>query len=147
MQKPPDYSQSLLWLLQTQKCPPTAYKSTVEFLKLHFFLFLPDTSILLELKSLNLSFTKEGCDASPAPFNFTELETNFITKLKSLEQRFDEKRNSLQKMEEQLLRIEIKLNRLQNCRGKYEKQINMSSGKTETRNSYTKASTQHMLEE
>ncbi|KAK9406747.1 hypothetical protein NXF25_005521 [Crotalus adamanteus] len=76
-----------------------------------------DTSILLELRSLNLNSTKEGCDASLAPFNFTELETNFITKLKSLEQRFDEKRNiSLQKMEEQLLRIEIKLNILQNCR-------------------------------
>lgn len=126
MQTHPDYSQSPLWLLQTQKCPPTAYKNTVEFLKLHFFLFLPDTSILLELRSLNLNFTKEGCDASPAPFNLTELETNFITKLKSLEQRFDEKRNiSLQKIEEQLLRIEIKLNILQNCRGKYEKQINI----------------------
>ncbi|XP_039205130.1 C-type lectin domain family 4 member E-like [Crotalus tigris] len=87
------------------------------FFLIVLFLLLSYTSILLELRSLNLNSTKEGCDASPAPFNFTELETNFITKLKSLEQRFDEKRNiSLQKMEEQLLRIEIKLNILQNCR-------------------------------
>ncbi|KAL7989329.1 hypothetical protein Chor_011995 [Crotalus horridus] len=87
------------------------------FLLIVLFLLLSYNSILLELRSLNLNSTKEDCDASPAPFNFTELETNFITKLKSLEQRFDEKRNiSLQKMEEQLLRIEIKLNILQNCR-------------------------------
>uniref|UniRef100_A0A8C5S9D0 C-type lectin domain-containing protein n=1 Tax=Laticauda laticaudata TaxID=8630 RepID=A0A8C5S9D0_LATLA len=77
-----------------------------------------DTSVLSELRSQNWSSTNDGYDASLAPFNFTELETSVITKLKSLEQRFDEKRKiSLQKIEEQLLRIERKLNRkLQNCR-------------------------------
>ncbi|XP_034292028.1 CD209 antigen-like protein E [Pantherophis guttatus] len=86
-------------------------------LLLSLLLLLSNISIFPKLRSLNLISTKEVCDASPAPFNFTELETSVITKLKSLEQQFDEKRKvSLQKMEEQLLRIERKLGRLQNCK-------------------------------
>ncbi|XP_032094920.1 low affinity immunoglobulin epsilon Fc receptor-like [Thamnophis elegans] len=86
-------------------------------LLLSVIFLLSSTSTFLELRSLNLSSTKEVCDASPRPFNFKELETSVMTKLKSLEQQFDEKRKvSLQKMEEQLLRIERKLGTLQNCR-------------------------------
>ncbi|KAG8128863.1 hypothetical protein E2320_015685, partial [Naja naja] len=86
-------------------------------LLLSVILLLSNTSILSELRSQNWSSTKGGCDSSLASFNFTELETSVITKLKSLEQQFDEKRNiSLQKIEEKLLRIERKLGRLQNCR-------------------------------
>ncbi|XP_063148981.1 hepatic lectin-like [Candoia aspera] len=100
-------------------------------MKLHFFLFLPDTSILPELRSLNFSSTKENCDASIAPFNFRELKTNFQTILRSFKQCFDEKRTaSLQKVEEQLFRIERKLDGLQNKRGRYEKRINMTSEKS-----------------
>ncbi|XP_026551936.1 CD209 antigen-like protein E [Pseudonaja textilis] len=86
-------------------------------LLLSVILLLSNTSVLSELRSQNWSSAKDGYDASLAPFNFTELETSVITKLKSLEQQFDEKRKiSLQKIEEQLLRIERELGRLQNCK-------------------------------
>ncbi|ETE67151.1 antigen-like protein E, partial [Ophiophagus hannah] len=79
-------------------------------LLLSVVLLLSNTSILSKLRSQNWNSTKDSCDASLAPFNFTELKTSVITKLKSLEQQFDEKRKiSLQKIEEQLLRIERKL--------------------------------------
>ncbi|XP_070592852.1 C-type lectin domain family 4 member A-like [Erythrolamprus reginae] len=83
---------------------------------LSFILLLSSISIFSELQSLNLSSTKEVCDASAVLFNFTDLETSVIARFKGLEQQFDEKRKvSLQKMEEQLRRIEKKID-TQNCR-------------------------------
>ncbi|KAM6467773.1 uncharacterized protein PHA67_023415 [Liasis olivaceus] len=102
---------------------PAQWKKYWKRNRIDVLLILTGISLLLgvlllsKLRSLNFSSTKEGCGASTAPFNFTELKTNFLTKLRNLEQRFDEKRTaSLQNVEEQLFRIERKLDGLQNER-------------------------------